>query len=171
MIWGYPYGFNPRTWEIPTTPRYWHTIIGKGILYPNSTEFDNYQLVAIGNKLYFEWSGTGGTHYHSQTNSNALTNGAWQYVTVNVQQNGQPQMYVNGDTSAFNRVYGKCSQCRDSNRCNGEPRRTIISLSKSGNRILMPIHSITREILEIWHSITGHSPQMKYSRIIRSYSA
>ena len=87
-----------QPWDLgdPASPTYWHTIIGKGILYPNSTEFDNYQLVAIGNKLYFEWSGTGGTHYHSQTNSNALTNGAWQYVTVNVQQNGQPQMYVNG---------------------------------------------------------------------------
>jgi hypothetical protein len=87
---------QPQDLGDPGNSGYWHTIIGKGILYPNSTEFDNYQLVAIGNKLYFEWSGTGGTHYHSQTNSAALTNGAWQYVTVNVQQNGQPQMYVNG---------------------------------------------------------------------------
>jgi hypothetical protein len=75
---------------------YWHTIIGKGILYSNNTEYDNYQVVAIGNKLYFEWNNVDGTHYHAQTNSSVLTNGAWQYVTVNVQQNGQPQFYVNG---------------------------------------------------------------------------
>jgi FlaG/FlaF family flagellin (archaellin) len=87
---------QPQDLGDPGNSGYWHTIIGKGILYPDSTEFDNYQLVAVGNKLYFEWSGSGGTHYHSQTNNAALTNGAWQYVTVNVQQNGQPQMYVNG---------------------------------------------------------------------------
>lgn len=87
---------QPQDLGDPGNSGYWHTIIGKGILYPNSTENDNYQLVAIGNKLYFEWTGTGGNHYHSQTDNAALTNGAWQYVTVNVQQNGQPQMYVNG---------------------------------------------------------------------------
>jgi hypothetical protein len=87
---------QPQDLGNPANSGYWHTIIGKGILYPNSTEFDNYQLVAIGNKLYFEWTGAGGNHYHSQTDNDALTNGAWQYVTVNVQQNGQPQMYVNG---------------------------------------------------------------------------
>jgi FlaG/FlaF family flagellin (archaellin) len=80
----------------PANSGYWHTIIGKGILNPDSSEFDNYQVVAIGNKLYFEWNNADGTHYHTQTNSAALTNGAWQYITVNVQQNGQPQLYVNG---------------------------------------------------------------------------
>jgi hypothetical protein len=81
----------------PTNSGYWHTIIGKGILNPDSSEFDNYQLVAIGDKLYFEWNNAAtGTHYHSQTNAAALTQGTWQYVTVNVQKNGQPQFYVNG---------------------------------------------------------------------------
>ncbi len=83
-------------WLRPTNLAVWNTIIGKGILYPNSTEYDNYQVVAIGNKLYFEWNNADGTHYHSQTDNAALTQGSWQYVTVNVQKNGQPQMYVNG---------------------------------------------------------------------------
>jgi len=87
-------------WLDPSDTTSWHTIIGKGILYPNSTEYDNYQLVAIGNVLYFEWNNADGTHYHSQTNLPALTQDTWQYVTVNVQQNGQPQFYVNGQPQA-----------------------------------------------------------------------
>jgi FlaG/FlaF family flagellin (archaellin) len=83
-------------WIDPTNLGVWNTIIGKGILNSDNSEYDNYQLVAIGNVLYFEWNNADGTHYHSQTNSPALTQGVWQYVTVNVQQNGQPQMYVNG---------------------------------------------------------------------------
>jgi hypothetical protein len=83
-------------WIDPTNLNVWNTIIGKGILNSDNSEYDNYQLVAIGNVLYFEWNNADGTHYHSQTNSPALTQGVWQYVTVNVQQNGQPQMYVNG---------------------------------------------------------------------------
>jgi hypothetical protein len=84
-------------WIDPTNLGVWNTIIGKGILNPDNSEFDNYQLVAIGNVLYFEWNNADGTHYHSQTNAPALTQGVWQYVTVNVQKNGQPQIYVNGD--------------------------------------------------------------------------
>ena len=87
---------QPQDLGDPGNSGYWHTIIGKGILYSNSTEYDNYQLVAIGNKLYFEWNNADGSHYHTQTDAAALTQGAWQYVTVNVQQNGQPQLYVNG---------------------------------------------------------------------------
>jgi hypothetical protein len=84
-------------WIDPTNLGVWNTIIGKGILNPDNSEYDNYQLVAIGNVLYFEWNDAAtGTHYHSQTNAAALTQGTWQYVTVNVQQNGQPQFYVNG---------------------------------------------------------------------------
>jgi FlaG/FlaF family flagellin (archaellin) len=86
-IWLDPTNINSGTWN---------TIIGKGILNPDSSEYDNYQLVAIGNVLYFEWNNADGNHYHSQTNAPALAQGVWQYVTVNVQQNGQPQIYVNG---------------------------------------------------------------------------
>ena len=47
----------------------WHTIIGKGVLNGGSSEFDNYQLTQIGNKLYFEWTDAANTanHYHIMT--------------------------------------------------------------------------------------------------------
>ena len=80
----------------PNNTANWNTILGKGILFGVNNEDDNYQLVALGNNLYFEWTNADGNHYYSQTNGAALTNGAWQYVTVNVQAGGQPQIYVNG---------------------------------------------------------------------------
>ncbi len=87
---------QPMALGDPANSGNWHTIIGKGILNADGSEYDNYQVVAIGNVLYFEWNNADGTHYHAQTSNAALTQGAWQYVTVNVQKNGQPQFYVNG---------------------------------------------------------------------------
>ena len=87
---------QPMALGDPASSANWHTIIGKGVLNADGSEYDNYQVVAIGNVLYFEWNNADGTHFHSQTNGAALTQGAWQYVTVNVQKNGQPQFYVNG---------------------------------------------------------------------------
>ena len=72
----------------------WHQIIGKGQLQ-GTTENDNYQLVAISKQLYFEWTDPGGQHFHIQTDGPALTEGAWQYVTLTV-SDGIPRIMVNG---------------------------------------------------------------------------
>lgn len=37
----------------------WHTIVGKGQLTGGSNEIDNYQLVQMGNQMYFEWNDAG----------------------------------------------------------------------------------------------------------------
>jgi hypothetical protein len=75
---------------------HWETIIGKGIVDPSTTENDNYQLIAVGKKLIFEWDDrNSGRHFQLTTNNNVLDNNLWTYTTLNV-ENGIPQIYING---------------------------------------------------------------------------
>ena len=82
-----------------STPANWHTVIGKGQI-TGGQENDNYQLVTIGNDLYFEWGDTAtGKHYHvSTTGLNPLQNNQWGYVTVDVKggPGGGVSIYNNG---------------------------------------------------------------------------
>ena len=75
----------------------WHTIIGKGVLNGGSSEFDNYQLVQIGNKLYFEWTDAinPANHYHIMTTSTPVQAGQNGYATLTVNA-GVPTIYYNG---------------------------------------------------------------------------
>jgi hypothetical protein len=86
-----------------STPANWHTVIGKGQIV-NGQENDNYQLVTIGNDLYFEWGDTAtGQHYHvSTTGLNPLQNNQWGYVTVDVKGGtaGGVTIYNNGNPVA-----------------------------------------------------------------------
>ena len=77
----------------------WHTVIGKGQIL-NGVEDDNYQLVTIGNDLYFEWNDPNGQHYHvSTTGLNPLQNNQWSYTTVVVNggTGGGVSIYNNGN--------------------------------------------------------------------------
>ena len=80
----------------------WHTIIGKGILNGGSSEFDNYQLVQIGTKLYFEWTDAliSTNHYHIMTNSTPVQAGHMAYVVVTVNA-GVPAIYYDGVAQPF----------------------------------------------------------------------
>ena len=74
----------------------WHTIIGKGVLNGGSSEYDNYQLVQIGTKLYFEWNDAGtGTHYHIMTDTTPVQAGTNAYASLTVNA-GVPVIYYNG---------------------------------------------------------------------------
>jgi len=73
----------------------WHTIIGKGQLV-GGVENDNYQLVQIGNKLYFEWTdAVTTTRYHIMTDTTPVQAGTMGYATVTVNA-GVPAIYYNG---------------------------------------------------------------------------
>ena len=93
---------RPDTTGAPSTSS-WHTVIGKGQI-TNGQENDNYQLVTIGNDLYFEWGDTStGKHYHvSTTGLNPLQNNQWGYVTVDVKGGtaGGVTIYNNGNPVA-----------------------------------------------------------------------
>jgi hypothetical protein len=80
----------------------WHTIIGKGILNGGSSEFDNYQLVQIGNKLYFEWTDAVNptNHYHIMTTSSPVLAGHMAYVVLTVDA-GVPAIYYDGVAQPF----------------------------------------------------------------------
>jgi hypothetical protein len=74
----------------------WHEIIGKGVTSGVNSENDNYQLVQMGDLLYFEWNDkTTGTHYHAMTPTGVLTAGAYNQIDV-VVQSGTLKIYVNG---------------------------------------------------------------------------
>ncbi len=78
-----------------STPADWHTVLGKGQIV-GGVEDDNYQLVTIGNDLYFEWNDPSGQHYHvSTTGQNPLSDDTWGYVTV----------VVNGGTAGGVTIY------------------------------------------------------------------
>jgi hypothetical protein len=73
----------------------WYTLIGKGQLFANGTEFDNYQMTQIGNKIYFEWTDpVAGKHFHVMTTSSPITANAWTQVTVTI-TNGVLSLYTN----------------------------------------------------------------------------
>lgn len=82
----------------------WHQIVGKGQIV-GGVENDNYQMVAISKQLYFEWTDPNGQHFHIQTNGPALTEGAWQYVTLTV-SNGNPKILVNNVEQPFQMYTG-----------------------------------------------------------------
>jgi FlaG/FlaF family flagellin (archaellin) len=85
-----------------STPANWHTVLGKGQIV-GGVENDNYQLVTIGNDLYFEWNDPSGQHYHvSTTGLNPLQNNQWGYVTVVVNggTTGGVTLYNNGNPVA-----------------------------------------------------------------------
>jgi len=74
----------------------WGTLVGKGSINPSGQENDNYQLVQMGNQIYFEWGDTStGQHYNVVTNS-VLSNNNWNYVAVTTTSTGAPVIYVNG---------------------------------------------------------------------------
>jgi len=74
----------------------WGTIVGKGSIDGSGNENDNYQLVQMGNQIYFEWGDTStGQHYNIVTQP-ALSNNNWNYVAVATTSTGAPVVYVNG---------------------------------------------------------------------------
>jgi hypothetical protein len=79
----------------------WHEIIGKGVTSGVNNEDDNYQLVQMGDRLYFEWNDkTTGTHYHAMTPTGVLTAGAYTQVDV-VVQGGKLSIYVDGQSQTL----------------------------------------------------------------------
>jgi hypothetical protein len=87
-----------------SNPSNWHQIVGKGIIYPNNTEVDNYQLFQVGDKILFEWNDkTTGVHYQGITTTAPVTT-AWSDVTVTV-SNGDLKIYYNGVSQ--NLVYNR----------------------------------------------------------------
>ena len=79
----------------------WGTIVGKGSIDGSGNENDNYQLVQMGNQIYFEWGDTAtGTHYNIVTQS-ALSNNNWNYVAVTTTSTGAPVVYVNGVAQSY----------------------------------------------------------------------
>ncbi len=86
---------NPTSTGSSGSSSNWHTIIGKGQLNSDNSEYDNYQLMQLGDKLLFEWNdATTGAHYQATTTS-ALTAGSMQYVTATVDA-GVLTISVNG---------------------------------------------------------------------------
>ena len=74
----------------------WGTIVGKGSIDSSGQENDNYQLVQMGNQIYFEWGDTAtGEHYNVVTQP-SLNNNQWNYVAVTTTSTGAPVIYVNG---------------------------------------------------------------------------
>jgi hypothetical protein len=90
-----------------TDSAHWQTVIGKGKVFGVNNEDDNYQLVIIGNELYFEWTdkNSPNNHYHIQTNSNPLQEDAWTYVTM-VVAGGVPKLYKDGQPLSFGMYNG-----------------------------------------------------------------
>jgi len=87
---------QPTTTGLWSTSANWHQIIGKGVIYPNGTEVDNYQLFQLGDRLYFEWNdAVTGIHYHAMTPTGIVTAGQWDQLNV-VVQNGNLAIYNNG---------------------------------------------------------------------------
>ncbi len=87
---------QPTTTGDSSNSANWHQIIGKGILYSNNTETDNYQLFQMGDRLYFEWNdGGNGIHYHAMTPTGIVSAGQWDQINV-VVQNGNLAIYNNG---------------------------------------------------------------------------
>jgi hypothetical protein len=73
----------------------WYTLIGKGHLFSNGTEVDNYQLTQIGDEIYFEWTDSvTNKHYHVMTSSSPITANTWTQVTVSI-TNGVLSLYTN----------------------------------------------------------------------------
>jgi hypothetical protein len=74
----------------------WGTLVGKGSLV-NGVENDNYQLVQMGNQIYFEWGDTNtGQHYNIVTTGTGIANNDWNYVAVSTTSSGAPVIYING---------------------------------------------------------------------------
>jgi hypothetical protein len=87
---------NPTSTGAATSSSNWHTIIGKGKLNSDNTEYDNYQLMQLGDKLLFEWNdATTSTHYQAITTTSPITAGTLQYVTLSV-SGGVLDIKVNG---------------------------------------------------------------------------
>ncbi len=73
----------------------WYTLMGKGQLFANNTEYDNYQLTQIGDQIYFEWTDSvTNKHYHIMTNSAPITANQWNQVTVTI-TDGVLSVYTN----------------------------------------------------------------------------
>jgi len=67
--------------------------MGKGQII-GGVETDNYQLVQIGNRIYFEWTDPAtGRHYHVMTSSTPIVAGKWTQVTISI-ANGQLTLYT-----------------------------------------------------------------------------
>jgi hypothetical protein len=94
--------FNPDTaGAFSTSGSDWHTLMGKGQIFPDGSEIDNYQLVQMGNKLYFEWNDPNGQHYNIMTTGTPVSANSWNYVTVSI-QDGQIALYNNGVLQPIN---------------------------------------------------------------------
>jgi hypothetical protein len=75
----------------------WYTLIGKGQLNLDGSEYDNYQMTQIGDEIYFEWTDpttTPATHYHIITTSSPILARTWTQVTVTI-KNGQLRLFTN----------------------------------------------------------------------------
>jgi flagellin-like protein len=80
----------------------WGTLIGKGSISSSGQENDNYQLVQMGNQVYFEWGDTGtGKHYNIVTSPGTLSNSNWNYVALTTTSTGLPVIYVNGVAQSY----------------------------------------------------------------------
>jgi hypothetical protein len=75
----------------------WYTLLGKGQLV-GGVESDNYQIVQIGNQVYFEWTDPtappGKQNFHVMTTSGPIVANAWTQVTVSI-TNGKLSLFTN----------------------------------------------------------------------------
>jgi FlaG/FlaF family flagellin (archaellin) len=80
----------------------WGNLLGKGSISSSGQENDNYQLVQMGNQIYFEWGDTGtGQHYNIVSSPGTLSNSNWNYVVVTTTNTGLPVIYVNGVAQSY----------------------------------------------------------------------
>lgn len=113
----------------PYNPSNWATLVGKGSIDTSTgIENDDYQLVQMGNQIYFEWGDTSTTppsHYNIvTTGATALKNENWNYVAVSTTASGAPEIYINGVAQPYtlsntnSPLYGEVGSCSDPPVCN-----------------------------------------------------
>jgi hypothetical protein len=85
-----------------TNPYDYGTLVGKGSIDSSGNENDNYQLVQMGNQIYFEWGDLAtGQHYNIETTSGPVSTSEWNYIAVTTTSSGAPEIYVNGVPQAY----------------------------------------------------------------------
>jgi hypothetical protein len=116
----------------------WHTVVGKGLLTGGSNEIDNYQLVQMGNQMYFEWNDVGtGLHYNIVTNSIPNMQNNWNYITVTIPNGGLPSIYVNGVSQFYNVYQSNTPGVNYIGSSSSPPAGYGVQLQNVGNNILI----------------------------------
>jgi hypothetical protein len=125
--------FKPTSTGDYSNPSNWHQIIGKGIIYPNNTEVDNYQIFQVGDKLLFEWNDkTTGIHYQAITTTSPapVVANNWNDVTVSI-TNGIVKIYRNGELQDL--VYNRGGDPRSITT--PSPNPPVVNLLNNGNNV------------------------------------